>query len=167
MTTKLTFGVFLLAWMLLAMPTCSREPHHVYDEEMGTVDVTIKGHKFRLWVADDEPERVRGLMFQKEEQMAPLADGTERGMVFVFPGSTRTSFWMKNTVVPLDIVYLSAEGEVLNLYTMVPLDDRPYRYLPSGPFHVAIEVRGGVFHELGIRPGDHIDLPESLLNRGS
>lgn len=167
MTSKFILLFLLTTWMLLAMPVCSRAPRHPYDDELGSVTLTIKGRAFRLWIADQDPERIRGLMFQTAENLAPLPDGTERGMIFVFEGSTRTSFWMKNTVVPLDIVYVTSEGEILNLYTMVPLDDRQDRYLPSAPFRVAIEVRGGVFREMGLRPGDRIELPASLLNRGS
>ena len=64
------------------------------------------------------------MMFITEEQMAPLPDGTERGMLFVFDHSVRDSFWMKNTVIPLDVAYIATDGTVITTYTMAPLDGR-------------------------------------------
>ncbi|MCH8884432.1 MAG: DUF192 domain-containing protein, partial [SAR324 cluster bacterium] len=70
-------------------------------DKLGTVSVTIKGQDFELWIADEHAERTRGLMRITAQQMAPLEDGTKRGMLFVFDFEQQLSFWMKNTIIPL------------------------------------------------------------------
>lgn len=138
-----------------------REPNEL--DKLRRVRMEIKEQKFELWVAADDHSRPRGLMFITAEQMAPLADGTERGMVFVFAHAQQTSFWMKNTIIPLDIIYLTSDGEIVSIYTMTPLDDRHGRYVPAKPYRFAIETRGGKLHALGLKAGDKITIPESLL----
>jgi uncharacterized membrane protein (UPF0127 family) len=130
---------------------------------MGTVDVVIRGQKFQLWIADEEDERENGLMNVTAEQLAALPDGTERGMIFVFPDSRIRSFWMKDTIVPLDIAYIDPEGTVVNTYTMAPLDERIWQYPSDLPAQYAIEVNGGVWARLGVSSGEHVELPDSVL----
>ncbi len=132
-------------------------------DELGTVDLTIKDRAFRLWIADDYQERLRGLMFVTAEQMAPLPDGTERGMIFVFDHEQQMSFWMKNTIIPLDIAYLDSDGVVLSMYTMIPLDTRVDQYPSREPARFAIEVNAQVFSDIGLNEGDRIEIPSSLL----
>ena len=132
-------------------------------DELSTVDLTIKDQPFRLWVADSFSEQNDGLKKITAEQMAPLRDGTERGMLFVFDHSVRTSFWMKDTIIPLDIAYIANDGTVVSVYSMVPLDDRHNGYPPSAPYRYAIEVLGNRFNELGLRPGDVLAIPATVL----
>jgi len=136
------------------------EPNEL--DALGTVDFTIKDHPFRLWIADDSEEQARGLMFITAEQMASLPGGTDRGMVFVFPRERQLSFWMKNTIIPLDIAYLDANGIVVSIHTMAPLDDRVGQYPSGRPAKYAIEVNADRFGKLGLEPGDQIEIPASL-----
>jgi len=143
------------------LTSCSpTEPNEL--DALGTVDFTIKDHAFRLWIADDSQEQARGLMFIAAKQMAPLPDGTDRGMVFVFPRERQLSFWMKNTIIPLDIAYLDANGIVVSIHTMAPLDDRVGQYPSGRPAKYAIEVNADRFRNLGLEPGDQIEIPASL-----
>ena len=132
-------------------------------DKLSTTSLTIKDQPFKLWIADENEKRLRGLMFITEEQMAPLPDGTERGMIFVFDHEQVLSFWMKNTIIPLDIAYLDTQGKVLATYTMAPLDDRLGQYSSRTSARFAIEVNAGVLGELGVQAGDAIDIPDSLL----
>lgn len=132
-------------------------------DKLGTMKLTIKGQAFDLWIADDSTERARGLMEVTAKQMAPLPDGTKRGMLFVFPYEQYLSFWMKNTIIPLDIAYLDSNGRVVATYTMAPLDDRTGQYLSNSPARFAIEVNANVFTELGVDVGDKIEIPTSVL----
>jgi len=134
-------------------------------DKLLTVTMTIKGQAFELWVADDDATRQRGLMFVTREQMAPLPDGTKRGMLFVFDYSQHLSFWMKNTIIPLDIAYVTTNGEVTATHTMVPLDERPFQYPSGTPARYAIEVNGNVFVDLGLAAGDKIEIPTSALKQ--
>jgi len=159
-------NMLLLVWTVFAIPWSAvgcvpKEPNEL--DKLRRVRMNINKQAFELWVAEDDHARPRGLMFITAEQMAPLKDGTERGMVFVFPHAQQTSFWMKNTIIPLDIVYLTSEGEIVSIYTMTPLDDRHGRYVPAKPYRFAIETRGGKLRALGLKAGDKITIPESLL----
>lgn len=111
--------------------------------------VTPKG-RARLMVefADSERERAFGLMCRKA--VAP-----DRGMLFDFGASQPLAFWMRNTLIPLDIIYIQADGRVLSIVRGArPLDERP---LPSGgPARAVLELASGRAAQLGILPGDRI-----------
>lgn len=105
-------------------------------------------HAFQVEIADDDGERSQGLMFRKE--MAP-----DHGMLFVFERSTTIAMWMKNTPLPLDMLFISAEGRIVDLHERaVPfsLDTiasrRRARYV--------LEVNGGTVDRLGIAVGDRV-----------
>ena len=131
---------------------------------MPETTVRIKEHAFRVWIADEHEETERGLMEVTAEEMAPLPDGTERGMIFVFPRERRSGFWMKDTIIPLDIAFIRTDGTIVTIHTMAPLDTR--NYYPDGPYRYALEVRGNVLSELKIRSGDRVEIPGSLLKTG-
>ena len=128
---------------------------------LSETDVRIKDHSFHVWIADTPETTERGLMQVTAEQMAPLPDGTERGMIFVFPSRQRNGFWMKDTIIPLDIAFIRTDGTINTIHTMAPLDTR--HYYPKGPYRYALEVRGNVFSRLKIKTGDRVEIPESLL----
>jgi hypothetical protein len=103
-----------------------------------------------LWVevAQSEEDRARGLMFRKELPR-------DQGMLFVFETPQHLSFWMRNTQVPLDIAFVAADGRILNILQMKPLDEGP-RYESNGPAQYAIEANRGWFKNNGVKAGDKI-----------
>lgn len=109
---------------------------------------------FRVWIADTTQTRAAGLMDATEADLAPLQDGTRRGMLFVFPVAQTVSFWMRDTEVPLDLAYLDDSGRILEVFALVPLDETPVP--SSSPVRYALEVRAG---DLGLGVGDVIELP--------
>lgn len=128
---------------------------------METTTLTINGHRFNVWVARTWKERELGLMQVTSQDMASLPDGTERGMLFVFEFEQPLEFWMKDTIIPLDIAYIRGDGQIVKTYTMTPLDTRLYPSMM--PAIWALEVNAGVFGRLGIAPGDIAQIPESVL----
>ena len=128
-------------------------------DQLGTISLAIKERQFQLWIADTPDEQARGLMFVTAEEMTPLPDGSERGMLFRFDRSRHLSFWMKNTIIPLDIAYLDADGVVVSKYTMAPLDTSYNKYPSLAPARYAIEVNADVFSDVGLKTGDVIDIP--------
>ncbi|HEY8617886.1 DUF192 domain-containing protein [Phenylobacterium sp.] len=111
--------------------------------------VTQRGPaRFQVEVADSERERQYGMMCRRT--MAP-----DRGMLFVFPRPQELAFWMRNTLIPLDIVYIRADGTVLSIVANArPLDERP---LPSnGVAKAVLEIPGGRAAQLGMLPGDRV-----------
>jgi uncharacterized protein len=111
--------------------------------------VTPKGRtKFQVELADSPREREFGLMCRKS-----LA--ADRGMLFDFGQPQDLAFWMRNTLISLDIIYIRADGRVLSIVRNArPLDESP---LPSGgPARAALELAAGRAAELGLLPGDRV-----------
>lgn len=102
-------------------------------------------------VASDDPSRERGLMFRRA-----VAPGT--GMLFVFAHRQPHVFWMKNTLVPLDLLFLDDEGRIVGLLENAePLTTTPRD--PGTPSRYVLEVAGGTAFSQGWRPGDRVALP--------
>lgn len=110
---------------------------------------TDKGaFKFMVELADSPREREYGLMCRK--RMAP-----DRGMLFQFPKAEYQAFWMRNTLIPLDIIYIGADGRVVSIVRNArPLDETP---LPSSaPAKFVLELAGGRAAQIGLLPGDKV-----------
>jgi uncharacterized membrane protein (UPF0127 family) len=132
---------------------------------MDTTQITINGHKFQVWIARTPRQQELGLMQVAADEMNALPDQTERGMLFVFPEEQRRQFWMKDTIIPLDIAFMRSDGQIVKVHTMAPLETRLY---PSVmPALMALEVNAGVLHKLGIAEGDKVEIPESVLKAGA
>jgi hypothetical protein len=106
---------------------------------------------FQVEIADNDAEREYGLMCR-------TAVAPDRGMLFEFEAERNQAFWMHNTLVPLDIIYLGADGHVVSIGRNArPLDDSP---IPSGaPAIGVLELAGGRAAEIGLLPGDKIVHP--------
>lgn len=101
--------------------------------------------------ADDDAERAQGLMFRESL-------GENCGMIFVFDEEEPLSFWMRNTLVPLSIAYIDADGGIVSIHDMEPLDETS---VPSeSPAQYALEVNQGFFEENSVEAGDEVELPE-------
>jgi uncharacterized membrane protein (UPF0127 family) len=115
-----------------------------------TVSMKIGSKTYTLEVAADEVSREVGLM--NRDHMA-----ADHGMIFVFPDADDRGFWMKNTLIPLDIVFVDASGKVVSVHTMKPLDEST---TPSdGPAKYAVELCAGEAAADGIKPGDQVKIP--------
>jgi uncharacterized membrane protein (UPF0127 family) len=111
---------------------------------------TAKGDlaAFTVEIAVSEEEIRRGLMGRTS-----LADNA--GMLFVFENARERAFWMHNTLISLDILFVDEDGKIVKIHENArPQDDTP---LPSGaPVLGALEIRGGLAAALGIRAGDTV-----------
>ncbi len=103
-------------------------------------------------IANDRAERERGLM-----ERTALAE--DAGMLFVFRRERTLSFWMRNTLIPLSIAYMDAEGRIVDIEDMEPLDDQT-KHPSAEPAKYALEVNQGFFDERGIEVGDMVEIPE-------
>jgi uncharacterized membrane protein (UPF0127 family) len=108
-------------------------------------------HRFMVEVADTEEERTRGLMFR--ESLA-----ADRGMLFKFPDERERSFWMRNTYIALDIVYIDATGSIVSIARdTVPFSEAS---IPSyGAAKGVLEVNAGTADRLGWQAGDRVEHP--------
>lgn len=111
---------------------------------------------FQVEIADTDDSRRLGLMHRES-----LPEG--QGMLFVFEQDQRLSFWMKNTVIPLSIAYISSDGIIREIHDMTPLSLDSIR--SSRSVRYALEVNQGAFEAAGIEPGDRVVLPESVQRR--
>jgi uncharacterized protein len=100
---------------------------------------------FRLELAETAAETAQGMMYRRS-----VPEGT--GMLFIMTEERPQSFWMRNTYVPLDIIYLKADGAVVSIQANAqPMNDMP---LPSeGPAKYVLEIAGGGSAQYGIKPG--------------
>lgn len=133
---SLVFAV-LLSGTALALPSTTIAVH------------TAKGSDtFKVEVAGDHASQEKGLMFRKT--MAPNA-----GMLFDFHTTVMTTFWMKNTILPLDIIFIRSDGTISSIAgNAVPYSEAP---IPSSePIRAVLEINGGRAKALGIEPGDKV-----------
>ncbi len=114
-------------------------------------------HAFQVEIADDPRERERGLMFRRE-----MAD--DRGMLFDFGSEQPTSFWMRNTYISLDMLFIKADGTIESIAERTtPLSERS---VPSqGPVRYVLEINGGLSGKLGIEAGDRVTGPAMEARR--
>jgi len=130
--------------------------YHVYNRKLRspTVEVLIKGTKFEVELADTPQRRERGLMYRKNL----LPDG---GMLFVFEKEGQHAFWMKNTFIPLDILWLDKDGIVIYIVKNAspwPRGNPPIINPPVFNSKYVLELKGGISDKLGIKTGDKIKI---------
>ena len=135
-------SVLGIALLLMAAPARADDSHAVLHTKKG--DFT-----FNIEVVDTEAGRERGLMFRKS--LAPDA-----GMLFDFLTPQMVAFWMKNTLIPLDMVFIAADGTVEAVHpNAIPGDLTP---IPSGtPVRFVLEIAGGRAKAIDLEPGDRME----------
>lgn len=135
------------------------------EEEILFEEVELAGRVFKLELALTDEERALGLMWREL-----LAE--DQGMLFVYPDRepypTELGFWMKNCLIPIDVIFLSRNGYITAIHEMQPPepgtpDQELAGYYSEGPAQFAIEIRGGLAAELGLQEGDYINLSGDYL----
>lgn len=120
--------------------------------ETGTATVVTEAgerHDFRVELALTGPQMAQGLMFR--ESLAPDA-----GMLFVFPSPRTASFWMKNTLIPLDMLFIARDGRVVHVAERTtPLSERGVS--SRRPVIAVLELAGGTAERLGIAAGATVE----------
>ncbi|HCP82547.1 MAG TPA: hypothetical protein DIT67_13620 [Octadecabacter sp.] len=142
-TRLITATGAVIAFAGAANASCSLDTVTIRDDA-GTVQFTVD-------VADSVEERSRGLMFV--EEMA-----TMQGMLFVYERPRRVSFWMRNTLIPLDMLFVDELGVVQNIHAMAqPLDETPI--FGGEGIQFVLEINGGLAAMLGLEAGDQMQHP--------
>lgn len=128
-------------------------------DKLQKATVKIDKNTFHLWVMDNDSKRSEGMMFLKKEDFKD-----DEGMIFVFPnsGDEPRRFWMRNTLVDLDICYCDKDGMINSVYTMKALDETS-DYSSKRPSMYVIELRDGTLKKLGIKPGMRFVIPEDVV----
>jgi uncharacterized membrane protein (UPF0127 family) len=113
-----------------------------------TIHSANGAHGFTVEIARTPDQQEIGLMFRRS--LPP-----DRGMIFPYDPPFPASFWMKNTLIPLDMIFIRADGRIARIAQGVPESLDP---VPAGePIAAVLEIRGGRSAELGIREGDRVD----------
>ncbi len=139
----------LVAVTVVAYPAASAD--------LETLEIATKSgvHVFAVEVARDDTERAKGLMFRRE-----LPEG--HGMLFDFAREAPVAMWMRNTFIPLDMIFIQGDGRILRIAENT--EPKSERIIPSGgPVLAVLEVIGGTARKLGIAPGDRVAHP--IFNR--
>ncbi len=112
---------------------------------------------FSIELALTSQQRSRGLMHRRE-----MAQGW--GMLFIYPDAQMRSFWMKNTLIPLDMIFIGSGGKIINIIASAePMTRTPRK--SKGPARYVLEINGGAAERNGLRPGHQMRLegvPERL-----
>jgi len=140
--------------LLLLVISCGGTGDSVPDRPSATVTFEGTAAELRVSVAETPESRRRGLM-----GVDRLAE--DSGMAFVFDEPVHTTFWMKDTLIPLSIAFVDAQGRIVTLRDMEPCEAGPCpRYGATGPFVMAIEANRGWFAAHGVEVGDGAELRE-------
>lgn len=116
-----------------------------------TIDSSKRKHRFVVEVAETPEQQAQGLAFR--QSLEP-----DHGMIFPRDPPVDASFWMKNTLIPLDLIFIRSDGTIARIAeNAVPLSLDP---IPSlEPVSAVLEIAGGRAAELGIKPGDKVNWP--------
>ena len=137
---KALLAAFVLV-LMLPLAACS-------DEGRLTIESRNGAHSFAVEIVDTPETRAQGLMYR--EELAPDA-----GMLFDFKESRTVSFWMRNTLIPLDMIFITEAGVVANVHAQARPHD-PTSIPSDGPVMFVLEIPGGRAAELGIAAGDRV-----------
>ncbi len=118
------------------------------------VTMKLAGKPFTLEVANTEQARQTGLMYRDSMP-------ADHGMIFVFAGNEQTGFWMKHTLIPLDIVYVDDGQRIVSIHQMIPHDTRSV--YADGPYKWAIELNDGTAARLNLHKGDQLTIPPEAV----
>lgn len=146
-------------WLLLVTAACAQagyQPEPLYRFPQSSVEI-VSGearHRFEVWVADTAARQVQGLMYV--QRLDP-----DRGMLFIYGEPRYLSYWMHNTYVSLDLLFIGDDGRIINIVERAtPLSTDPL--LSMGPAKMVLEVLAGTSERLGIKAGDRLVHPAPL-----
>jgi uncharacterized membrane protein (UPF0127 family) len=155
-----TVPIFLLAFCILLLLDCrpsvpnrqspivNRQSPEAPRPGLPTVELRVKDARIFAEVVSQPEDRALGLMYRRS--LAP-----DSGMLFVFGSSEFQRFWMKNTLIPLSIAFITRDSLISDILEMAPLDTTT-PYVSSRAVRYALEMNSGWFQTKGIKPGDTV-----------
>jgi|SRR5579872_6318986 len=145
--------LIVLALLLVALPAWALEK---FDTSELTIMTADGPHKFTIELALTDAQMEQGLMFRPSMP-------ADHGMLFDFKAPTKVMMWMKNTIIPLDMLFLDERGRVIDIHEQAV----PYStdvIAAKTPARYVIELNGGTVARLGIKPGDQVTSPYFAKN---
>jgi uncharacterized protein len=142
-------ALFLLSALAPAAPALAQPMRLQHFKTSALTIVTASGpHRFAVEVARTPAQMEQGLMFRRE--MAPDA-----GMLFIYPQPTVATMWMRNTLIPLDMLFVDKSGRIVNIHQRAVPGSLEI-ISAAAPVEAVIELNGGTAARLGIKPGDTV-----------
>ncbi|ABS64243.1 protein of unknown function DUF192 [Parvibaculum lavamentivorans DS-1] len=143
------YAFLMVLGAVLVSSGCTEKPGQDANLTIETAGGEV--HEFIVELAVDDEEQQRGLMFREK-----LAD--ERGMLFFYPRCDTAQFWMKNTYIPLDMIFIEADGRISGIERNTEPETLAI-YRSAGPVNGVLEINGGLTQRLGIAEGDYVRHP--------
>ena len=144
---------FLLFLFLLFLLSCSA---NIFPVSPQTIPLSIKDQLFTLELAQTIPQKIKGLSGR-----TTLCSNC--GMLFIYQNDALHTFWMKDTLIPLDIIWLSATGKIINISHSTPVEKDPAHpqntYQPQLPARFVLELPAGSALSLGLKEDEQLNLP--------
>jgi uncharacterized membrane protein (UPF0127 family) len=141
----------LASMLLIALPALAQHNLVAFDKGDLTIQTQAGPQKFSVDLAADEAQRGQGLTFRS--RIAANA-----GMLFLYPHEQVVTLWMKDTMVPLDMLFIGADGRIRNIRERA-VPQSPAIIPSDGPVKAALELNAGTVNRLGIKPGDRVTGP--------
>ncbi len=154
--TSLAAGCFAVSAASLQI----NNPNRIHQvSKLQVAKVTAAGHTISAWLADDEGKNQEGMMFLTDKEVKE-----NQGMLFLVPriqtADQYHAFWMHNTFIPLDIIYIDKDQKVVSIAHGKIKNDTPL--VAAKPYFYVLEVKAGVAAKYGIKPGTKFAIPSSL-----
>jgi len=143
---KNIFAIFLLIFLIGFLANCTKN----FDEKYNEIYIGSGKNLIRIKaeIADDNNERIKGLMFREK-----LDENS--GMLFVFENEKNQTFWMKNTLIPLDMIFIGKDSRIVDIKYAVPCKEDPCAlYKSLKPAQFVLEVNGNFSSKNNIKIGD-------------
>jgi uncharacterized protein len=145
------FRVLAVALVLALAGGSAQAQLQQFEHASLAIDTAKGAQRFNIELALTSAQQEQGLMYRRA--LAPDA-----GMLFIFPASEQAGFWMKNTLIPLDMLFIAADGRVADIHERaVPLSEA--NIVSKVPVRAVLELNGGTVERLGLAPGNLVHYP--------
>ena len=139
---KKIFAIILLIFLISCTKNISKNLHEI------SIDNGKKLIKINVEIADDNEKRTKGLMFRENLE-------ENDGMLFIFDNEEEQTFWMKNTVIPLDMIFINKNFKIVDIQNAVPCKEDPcVLYKSAKPIQYVLEVNGYFTTKNNVKIGD-------------
>ena len=144
--------IYILIFISIAFTNANADTNKTtFQKSSLTIQTKDSEYIFNIEIAVTEKERSRGLMYRKELKQT-------EGMLFLYPEKQIIKMWMKNTLIPLDMIFINNNGKIMDIFKMtVPKDLTPIG--PDVKLKGVLEINGGLTSYLNINKGDFIIHP--------
>ena len=134
----------ILSFLIQGITGCTKESSVIINTDSGK-------HTFNVEIANNTIDRAKGLMYRESLSK-------NKGMLFVYSGERERSFWMKNTLIPLDMIFISAQKEIVDINKNAQPcgEGECVSYTSKEPAQYVLEVNAGIAEEIGFSIGDSV-----------